>query len=151
MTRRPLVLSILGIAVFVLILAAIFVPHNMVSRVARNEVGAATRLRVLADIETRYAKAHPQQGYTCDFALLRAEAASAGNQDLKDFLPSDTFAGYKYSLTGCEVDQAIVVARFKATAVPLVPGKSGVRAFCIDQTMELRFGINERPETCRSL
>ena len=44
-----------------------------------------------------------------------------------------------------------VVVRYKATAVPVLPGKTGVRAFCTDQTGELRFGVNDSPETCRPL
>lgn len=127
------------------------VPHMMVSSVARDEAAAARTLRLLADIETQYAKTNPSRGYTCVFATLKAEAASIQNQSQQEFPSSDSYMGYKYSLTGCEVGQTGVVLRYKATAVPLVPTRSGYRAFCIDQSMELRYGLNEHPETCRSL
>jgi len=68
------VFSILGTVTFVLILAAILIPHNMVSRVVHDEISAVGSLRAIRDLELRYAAAHPSKGFTCDFALLKAEA-----------------------------------------------------------------------------
>ena len=149
--RRSVVLPILGAVTFVLILAAIIIPHNMVSRVAHDEVSAVNGLRGLTSLETRYATAHQSKGFTCDFALLKTEVPSNRSPTHDGFLFSDSFEGYKFSLTGCEADPEGVVVRYKATAVPVLPGKTGVRAFCTDQTGELRFGVNDSPETCRPL
>jgi type IV pilus assembly protein PilA len=149
--RRSLVLPILGVVTFVLIVAAIWIPHNMVSRVARDEVSAMESLRALTNLELRYATAHPSKGFTCDFGLLKTEASSNGKQTHEGFLFSDSFEGYKFSLTGCEVDAKGVAIRYKATAVPLLPGKTGFRAFCTDQTGELRYSVNESTESCRPL
>jgi hypothetical protein len=148
---RSRVLAIIGSVILVLIVAAIWIPHNMVSRVAHDEVTAVNGLRGLTSLETRYATAHPSKGFTCDFALLKTEVSSNRDSTHDGFLFSDPFEGYKFSLTGCEADQEGVVVRYKATAVPVLPGKTGVRAFCTDQTGELRFGVNESPETCRPL
>jgi hypothetical protein len=150
-TRRSPVLPILGIVTFVLILAAILIPHQMVSRVARNEISAVESLRALTNLELRYAAAHPSKGFNCDFGLLKTEASSNGKQTHEGFLFFDSFDGYKFSLTGCEVDAKGVAVRYKAIAVPLLPGQTGVRAFCTDQTGELRSGVNESPESCRPL
>jgi hypothetical protein len=151
MNGRFRVLATTGSVILVLIVAAIWIPHNMVSRLAHDEASAAGGLRGLTSLETSYATAHPSKGFTCDFALLKTEVPSNRDPTHDGFLFSDPFEGYKFSLTGCEADPEGVVLRYKATAVPVLPGKTGVRAFCTDQTGELRFGVNESPETCRPL
>jgi hypothetical protein len=151
MNGRFRVLATTGSVILVLIVAAIWIPHNMVSRLAHDETSAASGLRGLTSLETSYATAHPSKGFTCDFALLKTEVPSNRDPTHDGFLFSDPFEGYKFSLTGCEADSEGVVLRYRATAVPVLPGKTGVRAFCIDQTGELRFGVNESPETCRPL
>jgi len=134
----------------VLLLAAVWIPHNILSNAARNEASAARNLRILGDLENQFVKMYPAQGYTCDFSALQSLASSTGGQFRRQFPMSESFEGYKYSLGGCEDDQKGVVSRFKATAVPLVPKKTGFRAFCIDQTLELRYGMNEHPGNLRS-
>jgi type IV pilus assembly protein PilA len=146
--RRSRVVSILGVVIFVLILAAILIPHNMVSRMAHDEASAMESLHALKDLELRYAVAHPSKGFTCDFALLKTEARSSGEQIQEGFLFSE---GYKFSLTGCEADSEGVAVRYKATAIPVLPGKTGFRAFCTDQTGELRYAANGSPESCQPL
>jgi type IV pilus assembly protein PilA len=148
--RRGLVLPILG-AIFVLLLAAVLIPHNMVSRLAHDEASAVSGLRALTSLELGYAAAHPSKGFTCDLAQLKTEVPSTGDHTREGFVFSDQFEGYTFSLTGCEADSEGVVVRYKATAVPALPGKTGVRAFCTDQTGELRFSVNGSPEACRPL
>lgn len=149
--RRSLLLPVLGALAFVLILAAIFIPGQIVSRMARNEANAMYSLRALTNLELRYAAAHPSKGFTCKFALLKTAAPPNGDPIHEGFLSSDSFEGYKFSLTGCEVDPNGVVVRFRATAVPLSPGETGVRAFCTDQTGELGYSVNESTESCQPL
>jgi hypothetical protein len=62
----------------VLILAAILIPGQIVSRVARDETSAMESLRALTDRELQYAAAHPSNRYTCEFALLKTDAPSNG-------------------------------------------------------------------------
>jgi hypothetical protein len=149
--RRSRTLLIIGAVTLVLILAAVIIPCLRVSPIARHEANAVGSLRSLANLEAQYAAAHPSQGFTCEFAQLKMEGRSDGEQPHESFLFSDSFEGYKFSLIGCEVDRKGVVIRFKATAVPLLPGKTGFRAFCTDQTGELQFGVNESPGSCRPL
>jgi type IV pilus assembly protein PilA len=149
--RRSAVLPIIGAVTFILVLAVILIPGQIVSRVARNEANAMESLHALTHLEVRYAAAHPSKGFTCDFALLNMEAPSNGEQIHEGFLFSDSFEGYKFSLTGCEVDPKGVAVRYKATAVPLLLGKTGFRAFCTDQTGELRYGNDGSVESCRPL
>jgi hypothetical protein len=150
--KRPFsVLAILGVVTLVLIVALVWIPHNMVSRIARNESGAVYNLRALTKLELRYAAANPSKGYTCEFALLKTVATPNEEHIHEGFLFSDSVEGYKFSLTGCEVNPNGVVVRYKATAVPLLPGKTGVRAFCTDQTREFQYGLNGSAESCRPL
>jgi hypothetical protein len=149
--RRSRVLLILGAVIFVLILADIWIPHNIVSRLARNEVSAMYSLRALTNLEIRYAAAHPSQGFTCEFAQLKTATPSTGEHTHEGFLFSDSYEGYKFSLTGCEFDSKGVAVRYKATAVPLLPEKTGVRAFCTDQTGELLYGVNGSAESCKPI
>lgn len=132
-------------------MAAILIPGQIVSRLARDEVSAVGSLRALKNLELRYAADHPSKGYTCESAKLKTAVASNGDHIHKRFLFSDSSEGYKFSLSGCEVDPKGVVIRHKAVAVPLLPGKTGVRAFCLDQTGELLSSVNESPESCRPL
>jgi hypothetical protein len=149
--RRSAVLPIIGTVILVLILAAVLIPGQIVSQLSRDEASAMESLHALRDLELRYAAVDPSKGFTCDFALLKMEAPSNKEQGHEGFLVSDSFEGYKFSLTGCEVDSQGVAVRYKASAVPLLPGKTGVRAFCTDQTGELRYGVNGSAESCRSL
>jgi|SRR5271165_327948 len=146
--RRSADFPILGAVTFVRILAAIIIPGQIVSPLARHEASTMASLHALTDLELRYAAAHPSKGFTCEFALLKTEAPSEGEHIHEGFLFSDSFEGYKFSLTGCEADLKGVVFRYKATAVPLLPGKTGVRAFCTNQTGELRYGVNGSAESC---
>ena len=149
--RRSRVFPVLGVVTFVLLLAAVLITHNMVSRVALDESNALRSLHALTKLELQYAAAHPSEGFSCDFARLKTEASSNREQAHEEFLFSDSFEGYKFSLAGCEFDPTGVAIRYKATAIPLLPGKSGIRAFCTDETGEVRYGVNSSPESCRPL
>lgn len=148
--RRRRILTITVLVVSAIILAAILVPHNMVSRIAHDEANAMHSLRTLWQLESSYAAAHPSKGFTCDFAELKTIAPS-DVQVQEGFLFSQTFEGYKFTIAGCEVDSKGVVVRYRATAVPLLPGKTGVRAFCKDQTGELLYGVDGTAASCRPL
>jgi hypothetical protein len=79
-------LPILGAVTFVLILAAILIPGQIASRVARDEARAMESLQALTDLELRYATAHPSKRFTLEFALLKTEAPSNGEQIHEGFL-----------------------------------------------------------------
>ena len=85
--------AIIGSVILVLVVAAIWIPHNMVSRVAHEEASAMNALRGLTRLETGYARAHPSKGFTCDFALLKTEVPSNRDPTHDGFLFSDPFEG----------------------------------------------------------
>jgi hypothetical protein len=59
--RRSALPPILGAVALVLILAAILIPGQIVSRVARDETSAMQSLRALTDRELQHAAAHPSK------------------------------------------------------------------------------------------
>jgi hypothetical protein len=146
--RRSAVFSILGVITVVLILAAIFNPVQVDSRVARNEASAIGSLRALVTLQRRYATDNPSKGFACELAQLRNVTPRNGESDHVALLVSESYAGYRFSLTGCEVDPNGVVIRYKATAMPRLPGETGVRAFCEDQTGEFWYATNGSAENC---
>jgi hypothetical protein len=137
---------VLGAVLLALVLAAILIPHNLVSHIAHDEASSATSLRSVKKLEQRYAAAHPS-GFTCDFSVLKPEL-SEEEQIHGGFLFSE---GYKFSLTGCEADANGVAVRFKAFAIPVKLGETGVRTFCMDQTGELQYSLNGSPQNCQPM
>lgn len=146
--RRSTVL-LSAIAAFAVILAAILIPHLTVSTLAHNEANAMESLHALTKLQRQYAAANPSKGFACDFAQLKTGVHSNGEGIHEGFFDSDSSEGYKFSLTECETDSNGAVVRYKAVAMPLLPGKTGIRAFCTDQTGELLYGLTA--QSCRPL
>lgn len=147
----PILGRVLGTVIFILIPAAILIPHFMVSTVARNEINAVESLRTLTVLEHRYAAAHPSKGFACELTQLRPETPLRGERKREEFIANNSSNGYKFELKACEADPNGIAVRYKATAVPLVPEKTGYRAFCTDETGELQDAVNGSAESCRPL
>jgi hypothetical protein len=143
--RRSAVFLILAV---VFVIAAIFVPGRGDSRVAMNEAGAIGSLRALTTLQNQYAAENPSKGFACELARLRDVTHRNGESDHEALLVSQSYGGYKFSLTGCEVGTNGVVIRYKATAIPRLPGETGVSAFCGDQTGGFWYAANGSAENC---
>jgi hypothetical protein len=132
----------------ILLLAAIFIPtlDGPNSHRAANESVAVGKLRRITTLQSDYAASHPTKGFACRLPLLKPTAPTADDYD--SFLLSVDHVGYRIALTGCEPEADGVVTRYRVTAVPLKPGKSGVRAFCTDQTGALWYDANGSAENC---
>jgi hypothetical protein len=146
--RRYSVFRILGVVTFALILAAIIIPHQLVSRVARDEASAMTTLRRLTSLQLQYATSHSSEGFACELARLRDGTPPKGKYGNEEFRVSDAYEGYKFSLTGCEFDANGIVIHYTVTAVPILSGKTGFRAFCSDETGQLWYDVNGSAEGC---
>jgi hypothetical protein len=112
------------------------------------EVTAVGNLRRLATLQGSYSASHPDKGFSCQLSLLKSPKPASGDYDPKEFLLSETYAGYRITLPGCEPGPNGLVTRYRAIAVSLEPGKSGVRAFCTDQTGTLWYDAGGSPENC---
>ena len=123
-----------GILVF---LAAVIIPglDDRHSRQRANEAAAVGALRTVAALEIKYAAAHRDEGFACELPRLRPpEQAQDAEYNPLDFLITRTHAGYKFALGNCRADANGVIASYQATAVPAVPGSTGFKAFCTNES-----------------
>jgi len=125
-----------GAVAVVLIAAALSIPtlDGSGSRRRANESAAVGNLQKLATLQTEYSAAHPAKGFSCELTALKPVAPPNREYDAYEFLVTGSNLGYKFALGGCEIGPNGAVIRYQATAVPRVPGKSGDRAFCTDQS-----------------
>jgi hypothetical protein len=149
---RDLLISVAAIF-FILFLAVLFIPtlDGPNSHRAAREAVAVGKLRRIVTLQNDYAISHPNNGFACQLALLRPTEARREDYDSDAFLLAEDRAGYRIALIGCESKPNGVITRYRVTAVPLEPGKSGVRAFCTDQTGALWYDASGSAEDCLAL
>jgi hypothetical protein len=134
----------------ILALAAYSIPvlDGPNSHRAACEATAVGNLRKLTTLQNSYSRSHPEKGFACQLSLLKSSSPSGGDYDPEEFLLLDTYAGYKIALDGCEPGPKGLVTHYRAIAVPDRPGKSGVRAFCTDQTGALWYDASGSADNC---
>jgi hypothetical protein len=121
-------LWIVGIP-FVLILSSIAIPNVLRARMAANEASAVGSVRTLMTAEISYAAIHRDAGFTCALSDL-AQAGLISTE-----LANGQKSGYKFDLENCAPGPTgDGNGKFQAVAHPLVPNRSGVRAFCVDES-----------------
>ncbi|HSS99901.1 MAG TPA: DUF4190 domain-containing protein [Terriglobales bacterium] len=126
----------------VLIVAAIAIPNLLRARMAANESSAAASVRTVVIAETNYATAHPEKGFTCEFADLR-------NDGIDGTLASGSKNGYVFELVGCKAETGEGAnTQFQVIAYPIKKGSSGVKALCSDQNNLVRYVPNGSGEDC---
>ena len=150
--RRNLLISVV-VLILLLSLAVLFIPMLDGPNMHRNarEADAVGKLHRITTLQNDYAASHPAQGFACQLPLLKRATPTKDEYDPDAFLLSGDHAGYRIALTECEPEAGGVVTRYRVTAVPLEPGKSGVRAFCTDQTGVLWYDANGSVENCVAL
>ncbi|MGB7730396.1 MAG: hypothetical protein WBL50_20380 [Candidatus Acidiferrum sp.] len=139
----------IAIVAFVLLLAVLFLPtmDGPNSRVRANESVAAANPRNITTFQNRYAALHPNDGFACDLTLLKSVMHDKNDHEPDAFLPAGHI-GYRIVLMGCEAGPNGSVTRYKISAIPVAPGKSGVRAFCTDETGVLWYDEDGSAENC---
>jgi hypothetical protein len=137
-------------AVFILCVAASFIPvfDGPNSRRVAREAIAVGNLRRISDLQNSYSAAHPEKGFTCQLPLLKSTAPSPDAYDPERFLVADSYSGYRFKLDGCDPNAGGMVSHYRVTAVPVEPGKSGVRAFCMDQSGVLWYDNDGSADKC---
>jgi hypothetical protein len=112
----------------------------------RPKMPPARSLRLIGLAENIYAQKHPEMGFTCSLAEL--VEIGKGLEDGEPYKFMDTefaggvYGGYRFILSGCS---GKTVKAFQITAEPL----SGAgRAYCSDQSHELRASEDGRGATC---
>jgi type IV pilus assembly protein PilA len=140
-----LVLGYVGVAAipFILIIAAIAIPNLLRARIAANESSAASAVRSLFAAEVGYSSSHPNTGYTCTLSDL----AGDGLIDAK--LARGQKNGYTFELLGCTPPVAGVPnTKFRVLAYPMTRNTTGNRAFCVDESGDVKSDKRGSPQDC---
>src|ERR1700675_2492371 len=139
-----------AVIICILVLAALFIPTldgpNSLRRA--DEAGVVGSLRRITTLQNDYAASHLTKGFTCQLTLLKPTAPNRDDYDSDAFLLSGERVGYRIMFAGCGPEANGVVTRYRIAAVPLEPRKSGVRAFCTDETGALWFDARGSAENC---
>jgi type IV pilus assembly protein PilA len=145
-------IELLIVVAIILVIAAIAIPNLMRSRIVAHEAAAVASIRTIATAETAYAQAYPQIGYTCTIGELGppplgTPATSAASDLVDPNLATGVKLGYVLSLTNCGMP---VRSNYNSAAVPVIPGSSGVRAFCSDSSGAIWYAGDGTEATCRA-
>lgn len=146
----PNLLISAAVVICVFFLAALFIrildgPNR---RRRASEAVAVGSLRRLTALQYEYAASHSTKGFACQLPLLKSGARYNEDYDSDALLLTGEYVGYRIAFVACEPEPNGVVTRYQISAVPLEPGKSGVRAFCIDETGSLWYDPSGSAENC---
>jgi hypothetical protein len=112
-----------------------------------NEAIATSCIRQIVSAENAYQSAHSERGYSCSLSELAQASSQADTENgvalLNAELASGKKNGYIFALTGCDG------LHFKVAAEPALPA-AGQRAYCADQSGEIRFAGDGKATTCLS-
>jgi type IV pilus assembly protein PilA len=110
-----------------------------------NDLHALNAVREIYRAEIMYVSTYPANGFACSLAALGGDpkSGSAGPtaaQLINTDLASGIDNGYIFKITDCQKETVNGIEKglsFKVTAVPQIPGKTGIRGFCHNQSGEL--------------
>jgi type IV pilus assembly protein PilA len=126
----------------ILIIAAIAIPNLLRARMAANESSAVGQVRILKTAEVTYAAIHPDAGFTCSLADLKADHLIASP------LADGSKRGYDFELMGCTAGDNGVKVKFQIIAYPTTRNQTGVRAFCTDESSGIKMDSSGSPQDC---
>ena len=134
-----------------LLLVALLLPvlDGPRSRRYANESAAVSRLRALNSVEKTFSAAHVDKGFVCELPPFKAAESGENSVDYPPiFIMTGTYSGYKFVLSNCRTDAKGVVVHYEATAVPVERGRTGLRAFCTDDSGLLWYDPDGSAEDC---
>jgi len=126
------------------VMAAVFLMGAYPSNTPRtflNHRRAVASLQRLNLAERAYAHQHPADGFACNFNDLAEQGA------IDSVLATGSKAAYMFEI-GCLANKAQTNTAYTITAVPTVPGKTGIYALCSDQSGEIWFSENGSTSDC---
>ena len=138
-------IELLIVVAIILIIAAIAIPNLLRSKIAANEASAVGSVRTIGTAEVTYSSSWGT-GYAPTLVELGGASpctAAATTACLIDSLLSvapNTKSGYIFAAAGTLVSNGINNG-FVVNATPSVPGTTGQRAFCDDQTGVVKFNV----------
>jgi hypothetical protein len=108
--------------------------------VASAEMPPEHAVRMLAYVESEFARQHPEIGFSCSFSEL-AESSKMMGVDQR--VNNGIYNGYRFALAGCQGKPA---GSYQITAEPVAG--SVAKAFCSDATQNVRSSDDGRGATC---
>jgi type IV pilus assembly protein PilA len=135
-------IELLIVVAIILIIAAIAIPNLLRSRMAANESSAVGSLRTINTAEVTFATTYPAQGFAPTIAALGGAAPCVNAVVTAACLIDDvlsttaTKSGYTFTAVGAG---ALPMVTYTSTALPVIVGQSGQRAFCSDQSGVIRY------------
>jgi type IV pilus assembly protein PilA len=143
-------LSLIPIAI-ILIIAAIAIPNLLRARIAANEAAAASVIRTINGAELSYRHSFPSVGYTCSLASLGGDEHSPTSAEHAHFVDGVIAAGrkngYRFEIQNCTASDG-VTQTYQVVAYPEAHNKTGVRAFCSDQSAAIRVDPKGSTDDC---
>jgi hypothetical protein len=125
------------------------------NRRSSNENLAIRRIRTIGEMEVRFAAAHPKEGFACHLRELTTvepppewSVTEHDLQVLRDFFQTGIAGGYRFDITKCQVDSHGLTSRYELTGKPMLPGQTGIRAFCSDESRTIWFDQTGSPTQC---
>jgi hypothetical protein len=146
MSRISLALAglLLGGLAILILFRLLYAPHG---RLYGHEAVALAKLRSVVVLQNGYAKTHAAEGFTCELHLLKPlEARGDAEYDPLRFFTTGTDSGYKYTLANCRADAKGVFVQYQLTAVPIEQGRTGLHAFCTDESGVLWYARRVLPQ-----
>jgi hypothetical protein len=147
--RRRVWLGLLIALCAFLLFLVLFVPTLDVNKRQRgNESATVSRLLRLKRLQDSYAASFPAKGFACQLSQLKSATPGRDAYDQDEFLLNGEQSGYKFAVTGCGTALNGMVTQYQVIAVPVEPGKTGIRAFCTDQTGVIWYDSGGSAEHC---
>ena len=149
MALAGLTMGYVGVALFILIIAAIAIPNLLRSRIAANESNAAGNIRTINTAEVVYATNYPQVGFSSSLGALGGRNPCNPSPTtaclLEQDLASGERSGYRFTYEAKDTNGDQVMDAYFVQTVPIGQGQTGVRSFCSDESGVIR---SSSSETC---
>ncbi len=125
----------------ILLVTLIAIPNLPGVRMEANENSAIASIRSIYSAEVQFSERYPAEGFACTLVQLGGRPGAgapspAQAQVLESALANGQKSGYLFQVAECgkSAKGDPTFTGFEITAVPKVPGRTGHRGFCIDQT-----------------
>src|SRR5271168_3234545 len=125
-------------------------PNRRETGTCRCHVGRCAKpgLHTINALEKQYAAEHGNIGFTCELPLLRRTDKRGETHDPVAALLIGEWSGYRFAVVDCAGELNGIVTHCKATAVPVTPAGTGIRAFCTDESGKLFYDLDASPSQC---
>ncbi len=141
-------IELLIVVAIILIIAAIAIPNLLRSRISANEASAVNSLRQINTAQTAYSITYPNLGFADTLTKLAepppgtpVSPAAGGMLDWVLGCAAQPCRKGGYDFTVNAIPGSPIVT-YSLTAVPFLPGQTGIRGFCSDQLTTITVDVN---------